>query len=186
MDKVFTTLYAENFRKQDYIKCFESLEFTAGMKETCYFLQNKGIPAIVISDSNSYFIDHLLQRDFLYDAFCGVYTNPALWDSNGCLRVEHCHAHQCSACPLNLCKTKALQEHLANQCLSYENIVYVGDGHGDVCPCLTLKQGDYILAREGYKLLKCLQGERSSEVRADVVPWTSGFDILKLLEKLCT
>jgi len=185
MDKVFGILHAENLNKEDYIKCFETLKFTEGMKEACNFLQSKAVPTIVISDSNSYFIDHLLERDLLNEVFCGIYTNPASWDSDGCLRVERHHKHECNICPLNLCKRKVLQNHLADNCQRFEHIVYVGDGHGDLCPCLALKQGDYILAREGYKLLKCLQGERRSEVKAEVVSWTSGFEVLRLFEKLC-
>ena len=185
MDKVFGNLHAENLKKEDFNRCFESLKFTAGMKEACNFLHEKGVSTIIISDSNSYFIDHLLQRDSLCHIFCSVYTNPAEWDSNGCLHIEQYHKHECSVCPPNLCKRKVLQEHLANQCQSYEHIVYIGDGHGDLCPCLELKQADYISARRGYKLLNCLQGRQSSEVKAEVVPWTSGFDVLQLFQKLC-
>ena len=184
MDKVFGVLHSENLSKDDYVRCLKTLKFTAGMKEACHFLQSKDVPTIVISDSNSYFIEHLLERDVLYKTFCSIYTNPASWDMDGCLHVDRYHKHQCSACPLNLCKRKVLQTHLADCGESYDCIVYVGDGHGDLCPCLALKQGDYILARKGYKLLKCLQGERRGEVKAEVVPWTSGFEVLQLFQKL--
>lgn len=185
MDKVFSVLHLEDLKKDDYVRCFETLQFMEGMKETCHFLQSKKVPSIIISDSNTYFIDHLLERDSLCDAFCGIYTNPAVWLSNGCLHVEHHHEHDCNHCPQNLCKRRVVQKHLADHNLSYENIVYIGDGHGDLCPCLALKKGDYILARKGYKLLKCLQGESQSEVEAEVVPWDSGFDVLQLFQKLC-
>ena len=185
MDKVFSVLHLEDLKKDDYVRCFETLQFMEGMKETCHFLLSKKVPAIIISDSNTYFIDHLLERDSLCDAFCGIYTNPAVWHSNGCLHVEHHHEHDCNHCPQNLCKRRVVQKHLADHNLSYENIVYIGDGHGDLCPCLALKKGDYILARKGYKLLKCLQGESQSEVEAEVVPWDSGFDVLQLFQKLC-
>ena len=29
-------------------------------------------------------------------------------------------------------------------------IIYVGDGRGDFCPSLRLREGDHVLAREGY------------------------------------
>jgi len=48
-----------------------------------------------------------------------------------------------------------------------------------------LTEEDYILARKGYKLLNCLQGEKTSEVKAEVVPWTTGFEALQLFQKLC-
>lgn len=185
MDKVFGILHEGNISKDDYVRCFESLQFTEGMKDVCHFLQSQKIPTIIISDSNSYFIDHLLERDSLQNAFCGTYTNPAVWCSNGRLNVKHHHEHYCNQCPQNLCKRKVVNKHLAEQNLSYEHIVYIGDGHGDLCPCLALKKGDYILARKGYKLLKCLQGENQSEAKAEVVPWENGFDVLKMFQKLC-
>ena len=168
---------------EDYIKCFESLKFIDGMKETCSFLLSKNVPTIIISDSNSYFINHLLARDSLQDVFRDIYTNPASWDDSGCLNVEHYHKHQCKVCPQNLCKRKVLQEHVAQSCQTYKHIVYVGDGHGDLCPCLALEHGDYILAREGYTLLNNLLGDRC-DVKAEIVPWTSGFDVLQLLRML--
>lgn len=94
------------------------------------------------------------------------------------------HKHQCKVCPQNLCKRKVLQEHVAQSCQTYKHIVYVGDGHGDLCPCLALEHGDYILAREGYTLLNNLLGDRC-DVKAEIVPWTSGFDVLQLLRMLC-
>ena len=185
MDKVFGVLHAENLTKEDYIKCFETLQFTEGMKEACHFLQTQKVPAIIISDSNSYFIDHILERDFLCEAFCGVYTNPAKWESSGRLNVERYHEHDCNHCPPNLCKSTVLQKYVTDCHQHFKHIVYVGDGHGDLCPCLMLTEEDYILARKGYKLLNCLQGEKTSEVKAEVVPWTTGFEALQLFQKLC-
>ena len=185
MDKVFGVLHVENLTKEDYEKCFETLQFTEGMKEACQFLQTQKVPTIIISDSNSYFIDHILERDFLRGAFCGVYTNPARWESSGRLHVEQYHEHDCNHCPPNLCKSTVLQKYLNDCHQHFKHIVYVGDGHGDLCPCLTLKEDDYILARKGYKLLDCLQGEESSEVNAEVIPWTTGFEALQLFQKLC-
>lgn len=185
MDKVFGVLHSEKLSREDYVSCFETLQFTEGMKEACRFLESQNVPTIIISDSNSYFIDHILERDLLREAFCGIYTNPAWWESSGRLHVERYHEHDCNDCPLNLCKSTVLQKHLADHQQSYKHVVYVGDGHGDLCPCLALKEGDYVLARRGYKLLKCLQGEKRSEVNAEVVPWTTGFEVLQLFQRLC-
>lgn len=185
MDKVFEVLHSEKFLKNDFVTCLESLKFTAGMKETCNYLQSNSVSTIIISDSNSYFIDHLLERDSLHCTFCSIYTNPAGWRSDGRLHVERFHEHECTVCPLNLCKRKVLQTHLADCAERYESIVYVGDGHGDLCPSLALKPGDYILARDGYKLLKYLKGEKGEEVKADVIPWSSGFEVLQFFQQLC-
>ena len=185
MDKVFCTLHMEGITKENYTKCFESLKFMEGMKEACNFLCSESIPTIIISDSNNWFIHHLLERDSLQEVFSSIYTNPAWWDETGCLHVADHHEHQCNTCPRNLCKRKVLEEHMTCHGQTYKHIVYVGDGNNDLCPCLALKDKDYILAREGYRLLNGLLGARSSEVTAEVIPWVSGFDVLQFFQKLC-
>ena len=185
MSNVFSVLSSSNFKQKDYERCLETLQLTPGMQETCNFLRVAGVQSIIISDSNSYFIDHLLQRESLHDVFSNIYTNPAKWDDNGCLLVERYQDNRtCNLCPKNLCKNEVLQTYLRDHNQSYDVFVYTGDGHGDLCPSVALNKEDFILAREGYKLLNCLQGEKKSEVKARVIPWVSGFDVLEFFKEL--
>jgi hypothetical protein len=48
---------------------------------------------------------------------------------------------------------------------------YIGDGSGDVCGCLQLRDGDVVLARDGYSLLRELT---TIGTPARVVPWADG------------
>ena len=187
MDKVFGDLHSQNLQKDDYHKCFKTLPFTPGMKETCEFLHSNNIESIIISDSNTEFINHLLTRDSLGKVFSMVYTNPAEWDDNGCLHVKRYHSHHnCNQCPLNLCKGEVLKKHIEKHSGTYDHIVFIGDGKGDLCPCLSLKHGDYAVAREGYKLLQLLRDQEFSDSQAIVVPWRSGFEVLELFKSLCS
>lgn len=192
MHSIFCLLHEQNVTRQDYESCFQSLCFTEGMKETCSFLQDNNIPSIIISDSNSYFIEHLLERDSLQGVFSSIYTNPANWNDDGQLIIERYHSHTCDRCPKNLCKGEVLNKHLEQHKFKtgeeFNRVVYIGDGHGDVCAALTLKSGSVVLAREGYTLLKLLQTklERTQGTlpHAKVVSWKTGFDVLKEIQTL--
>ena len=187
MHGIFKLLHGQNVKKQDYERCFVSLPFTEGMKETCDFLRNKKIPSIIISDSNSYFIEHLLQRDSLQELFSNIYTNPASWSEDGCLNVERYHSHACKRCPQNLCKGKVLRKYIDEYKIKTRQeidcVVYVGDGHGDACAAMAVESGGSVLAREGYTLLSMLKKEQEISdgalPHAKVVPWKTGFDVLK-------
>lgn len=187
MQNVFTILHQENFSQQDYENCLKSLQFIEGMKETCEFVMENNIPCIIISDSNTYFIDHLLVRDGLNKVFCEVYTNPAEW-KEGCLHVKRYHSHQCSICPPNLCKKEVLEcfiSEYTGRNPPFNHVFYIGDGKGDLCPSLSLSENDYILAREGYQLHDLLiKHNDKSTLNATVKSWTSGFHILESIKEV--
>ena len=192
MHSIFSVLHKKDVRKQDYESCFKSLQFTEGIKETCDFLKNMNIQSVIVSDSNSYFIEHLLQRDSLQEVFSSIYTNPAQWNKDGRLTVERYHSHTCGRCPENLCKGEVLKKYLEKQRLKtgqkFDYIVYIGDGQGDVCAALTLEASDMVLAREGYILLNDLQKQLEMSQgmlpQAKVVSWKTGFDVLKEFQTL--
>lgn len=188
MQDVFKFLHDENFSQKDYESCFESLHFMDGMKETCDFIHKNNIPCIILSDSNTYFIDYLVKRDGLGHVFCQVYSNPAEWQ-DGCLYVERYHSHKCDLCPANLCKKEVLLSFKSEYKKShppFDHIFYIGDGKGDLCPSLTLTSKDYILARDGYKLLGLLRKKQSNDSSFDatVIPWKTGFEVFEVIKKV--
>lgn len=119
--------------------------------------------AIVISDSNSVFIDWILQQSGVRAAFREVLTNPAHFNSRGRLCVQWCHSHSCQLCASspNMCKGALLRGYL--ECShGYQQVVYVGDGRGDLCPCLRLREEDTVVCRKDYSLAKSLAAEPSA------------------------
>ena len=51
--------------------------------------------------------------------------------------------------------------------VTYTRVVYVGDGHNDLCPLLQLSESDVGVVRRGYGLDKAL-AKGSHEVKATV------------------
>lgn len=167
----------------------ESIPFTAGMTDLLTFIsENKGsIDCIVISDSNTMFIEWILHASGLQAAVDHVFTNPAKINELGYIEVQRYHSHDCERCPVNLCKRKVLELYLLEQSdlgLDYERIFYVGDGGNDLCPTSCLRGHDVAMPRKGYTLEKLLAKTQrgSSSLRAKIVTWSNGTDILQELK----
>ncbi|KAG2447992.1 hypothetical protein HYH02_007020 [Chlamydomonas schloesseri] len=67
--------------------------------------------------------------------------------------------HACRRCHANLCKRQAMRQLLQRRAaagFTYRQVVYVGDGRNDLCPCLALGQGDVAMPRVGFALQKLL------------------------------
>ncbi|KAM7406544.1 hypothetical protein PAMP_000918 [Pampus punctatissimus] len=169
----------------------ETIPFTTGMTDLLKFiLENKSsIDCIVISDSNTMFIDWILCAAGLQAAVDQVFTNPAKFNELGCMEVQCYHSHDCERCPVNLCKRKVLELYLSEQSdrgVEYERIFYVGDGGNDLCPTSCLRGHDVVMPRKGYTLekqLARLKGQEDSDyLRARVIAWSSGSEILEELK----
>lgn len=169
----------------------ETIPFTAGMTDLLTFIaeHKSTIDCIVISDSNTMFIDWILHASGLRAAVDQVFTNPAKFNELGYMEVQCYHSHDCKRCPVNLCKKKVLELYLSEQSdagVVYERVFYVGDGGNDLCPTSCLRGHDVAMPRKGYtleKLLAKLEGqEDDTSLKAKVIAWSSGTDILQELK----
>lgn len=169
----------------------ETIPFTAGMTDLLKFIsEQENAHCIVISDSNTIFIDWILNASGLRAAVNQVFTNQATINESGYMEVQHYHCHDCERCPVNLCKRKVLELYLADQLqrdVEYQQIFYIGDGGNDLCPTSCLRGGDVVMPRKGYTLEKLLSRQESEQdnvsLRAKVVAWSSGTEILEELKK---
>ncbi|KAM4592483.1 pyridoxal phosphate phosphatase PHOSPHO2 [Odontesthes bonariensis] len=169
----------------------ETIPFTAGMTDLLTFIsENKStIDCIVISDSNTMFIDWILKAAGLQTAVDQVFTNPGRFSESGFMEVECYHSHDCQKCPVNLCKRKVLEKYLSERAdggTTYQRIFYVGDGGNDLCPASCLRGNDVVMPRKGYTLDKLLAKlaaqEGDASLRAQVISWSIGTDILQELK----
>ncbi|KAM3876736.1 pyridoxal phosphate phosphatase PHOSPHO2 [Diretmus argenteus] len=172
-------------------RVMESIPFTAGMTELLAFISEhkSTIDCIVISDSNTIFINWILHAAGVQSAVDQVFTNPAKFNEHGCMEVQCCHTHDCARCPVNLCKKKVLEVYLSEGAkggVEYQQMFYVGDGGNDLCPISCLRGQDVVMPRKGYsleKLLAKLEGqEGNASLRAKVIAWSSGTEILEELK----
>ncbi|XP_043853940.1 pyridoxal phosphate phosphatase PHOSPHO2 [Dromiciops gliroides] len=190
MGRVFKYLGDKGIREYEMKRTMTEIPFTEGMIELINFVgKNKDIfDCIIISDSNTIFIDWILGAAKIRDVFDEVFTNPAAFNENGYLTLEGVHVHHCDKCPKNLCKRKILVEFIDKQLqkgVKYTQIIYLGDGENDFCPITYLKKNDVSMPRKGFSLHKLISEMRQdTPLESSVVVWSSAFEILSHLKLL--
>uniref|UniRef100_A0A0B6ZFU4 Pyridoxal phosphate phosphatase PHOSPHO2 n=1 Tax=Arion vulgaris TaxID=1028688 RepID=A0A0B6ZFU4_9EUPU len=196
MAEIFKYLHSNGIAPENILSCMSEIALTQGMKELLEFTSTAGcFDHIVISDSNSVFIEHILENKGLSSVINKVFTNPAEFDNNGCLTIKRYHTQDwCTLSTVNLCKGRILKTFIENchsEGTEYMHVIYVGDGYNDLCPSLALRSEDTTMPRLGFKLHKLIgkimrknKPVNRSELKANVVTWETGFDVLKHIQTL--
>ena len=191
MQNVFKHLYQNGKTKDDMCRAIRTIPEISGMKSCIKFLAQNEFDVIIISDSNSVFIDMWNEHNGITNCFYTVYTNKARFDDSGllCITPYH-HQTDCKFSSTNLCKGTIMKQFLEEQeklfNKYYEKIFVVGDGSHDICPMLKLDINGYACARDGFPcskdLVKMLDSSPNS-VQAKVYLWKDGNDLLKFIKK---
>jgi len=188
MRGIFGYLHEHNVTPQQILECMSEIKFSPGMMELLRNLDQTKTEVIIISDSNSVFIEHILDVNGIRDTVSKVFTNPAQFNNHGRLELQMYHFQEsCSLSTVNLCKGDILETFIkerAAQNLYYSHIVYVGDGHNDLCPSLRLSEKDFVFHRKGFSLgkyIKKMEAEKGLKIKANLNAWNSGHDIMQIL-----
>ena len=133
-----------------------TLELTPNMETLMRTaVEELGATIIIISDSNSQFIEHILKFRKLDKLVEKIFTNPASWSEDETLLIQpYHHQDHCKLSTKNLCKGQIMEDYLKSCGKTFSYICYVGDGKNDFCPSLRLAAGDIVCVREGYSLQK--------------------------------
>ena len=188
MTNVFAALHQHNISPAAIRKLIRSVPEVKGLK--CLLQTMKqvyGMDIIIVSDSNSVFIDEWLKEHRLHELFLEVFANPAQFKANGRLEIQpyHCQT-ECSLNGINMCKGKVLEEFVEarrRQNVVYSCIIYLGDGNNDFCPALRLQPHDIVAARKGFNLEKLLC-EHAEKLDAQLILWWNGIDLKRQLERM--
>ncbi|XP_050302648.1 pyridoxal phosphate phosphatase PHOSPHO2-like [Anthonomus grandis grandis] len=199
MQGVFDVLHENNITEADIAMLIKKLPEVEGIKSLITELHdNMDYDVIVISDSNTFFIDMWLKANQLSGKVLKVFSNPAEFDENGRLSIKMYHNQDsCILSTRNLCKGMILDDFIEQQNqrgIFYKKVVYIGDGHNDFCPILRLNEKGVACCREKYKCVDLVRrvrnGKKISEsdqteyvVKADVCVWQNGQNILDFLRK---
>ncbi|XP_067634639.1 probable phosphatase phospho2 [Eurosta solidaginis] len=190
MGEVFKRLHQQCYSPQSIREKIRAIPEVPGFVRLLKRLHQspgKKYDLIIVSDSNSVFIKEWLEAHGLTNCFQSIFTNPAHFDNDGLLHVRpYHHQTECQLSAANLCKGKIMEHFVAKRNLRdnthYECIIYVGDGHNDLCPVLKLREGDIACPRQDFALDKKITAHRHKmDLRADIVVWKNGFELLKQL-----
>ncbi|XP_049798131.1 pyridoxal phosphate phosphatase PHOSPHO2-like [Schistocerca nitens] len=91
MQKIFFLLHENGITPETIEEAVKKIPVTAGVDKLLKFLHQTNNEVIIISDSNSVFIRKWLEATCLNYTVQKVFTNPAHYDDNGCLRIQMYH-----------------------------------------------------------------------------------------------
>lgn len=180
MQEIFHQLHKYNIKENDYIKNMQEMPITSGFSHLIHYLSSlPNSHLIIVSDSNLVFIKTILKHNHLDHAFKDIFTNPAYFNSDHCLTVEQYGQQTCSTCPSNMCKREIVEKYLRTKFSERIPVLFIGDGHNDVCAAKFLKKGDLVCARSGYRMAKELKQQESQgkKLEAEFFEWNDGKQI---------
>jgi len=188
MGAVLGLLHDTGVTRQQVEDLMAGLELTPGMEELWRVAVDQlAATIIIISDSNSEFISHILAVRGLSGLVDGVFTNPASWSEQGKLTIApYHHQEECPLSTANLCKHRVMEEYLASRRHQFSYVCYVGDGKNDFCPGLRLGKGDLFCVRKGFSLQKYIptMQQKGHKIQADILYWDTALEILNSLKSL--
>ncbi|KAM3325102.1 hypothetical protein P3S67_000226 [Capsicum chacoense] len=153
--------------------------------------------APIVSDANLFFVETILEHSGIKDFFSEINTNPSYVDDEGKLRIRPYHDfdHKCNnPCPPNMCKGLVIERMQAASLAMEGNnnmkrMIYLGDGAGDFCPSLMLKEQDFVMPRKDFPMWK-LMNENRQLIKAKIHGWTDGEELqhilLRIIEAITT
>lgn len=114
MGKVFEFHAKNGVTQEDYRKVMQAMTLVPGMIELIKAIKSDWLgEVVIISDSNSFFIQEILVHRGLDQLIDKVFTNPAEFDANGCLKIHPFHEQtHCPFSPKNMCKGDILSQYL--------------------------------------------------------------------------
>ncbi|XP_062095483.1 inorganic pyrophosphatase 1-like [Humulus lupulus] len=145
----------------------------------------------IVSDANLFFIETMLKHLGLREYFSEINTNPSFVDEQGRLRIQPFHdfknsSHGCTTgtCPPNMCKGAIIERIQASVAAEgNKRIIYLGDGAGDYCPSLKLKESDFVMPRKNFPVWDLIS-KNPLLIKAKIHEWTDGEEFENVLLSL--
>lgn len=188
MQSMFDQLRKYNISDEDYRRTMKRIPMTEGFPSLIEFLSSlENCQLIIASDSNSFFIETILENHRLEKKFSKIFTNPARFDfEQNRLIVEPLGQKTCSTCPMNMCKKEIIENY--RKTINDENlrILFIGDGHNDVCAAKSLGKNDFVFARAAYRMAKeldALIASNSNSFLPTLFQWKNGEQIERFIRE---
>ena len=185
MNQALEVLHSNNITVEDIKSRLEEVSIVDGMAELFnHVRENESMfDCIIISNANDLFVNTVLNKHNLKSVIQTVISHKAKI-SGDLLQIVDCHSHDHKDCPASMCKGKLLIQYLLEsraKGIKYRLVCYCGDGTNDFCPAHQLKKKDFVFVRRGFGLDRRIARARAvneSDVKAQIVPWTNGNQIL--------
>ncbi|KAG9456520.1 hypothetical protein H6P81_001028 [Aristolochia fimbriata] len=189
MDRMMKELHSQGKTIEDIAESLKTAPLHPRVISAIKSAYAIGCDLRIVSDANIFFIETILKHHGLVDYFSEINTNPSLIDEEGKLRILPFHdfttsSHGCGThvCPPNMCKGQIIERIFASMDAK-KRFIYLGDGNGDYCPSLKLREGDFVMPRKNLQLWDLINGDPSL-LKAEVHGWNYGEDQERVLLQL--
>ncbi|XP_021774193.1 inorganic pyrophosphatase 1-like [Chenopodium quinoa] len=188
MDLMMKTMHEKGVTKEDIVEVLNRTPMHDRIIPAIKSAYDAGCDLRILSDANRFFIETILDHHGIKDYFTEIHTNPGYVDENGRVRIFPHHdfttaPHNCDniLCPPNMCKGVVMKQLLANE--GDNTFIYLGDGNGDHCPSLKLREGDCCMPRKNYPLWGVISSNPNL-INAKIHGWSDGGDLERVLLSL--
>ncbi|KAH0688419.1 hypothetical protein KY290_020060 [Solanum tuberosum] len=188
MDRMMKELHEQGKTIKDIEQVLKRAPVIPRVVPTIKAAHALGCDLRIVSDANLFYIETILNHLGISDCFTEINTNPGYVDEEGKLRIRphhdfHTSSHGCSSntCPPNMCKgliIERIQASLAKE--GKKRTIYLGDGAGDFCPSLKLKEQDFVMPRKDFPVWKLINENRHL-IRARIHGWSDGEEQQQIL-----
>ncbi|KAF5453034.1 hypothetical protein F2P56_027981 [Juglans regia] len=185
MDRMLKELHARGKTIEDIADVFKRIPIHPRIVPAIKAAHALGCDLRIVSDANTFFIETILKHLELREYFSEINTNPSLVDEEGRLRIfpyhdSHKPPHGCSLCPPNMCKGLIIETIQASVSEEEEKFIYLGDGSGDYCPSLKLRDGDHVMPRKDFPVWDLIC-KNPLLIKAEIHEWIDGEDLERIL-----
>ncbi|KAL6225810.1 hypothetical protein ACLB2K_004659 [Fragaria x ananassa] len=187
MDRMMKELHSQGKTIEDIVEVLKTTPIHPRIVAAIKAAHALGCDLRIVSDANVFFIQTILKHLGLDKCFSEINTNPGYVDEQGRLRIQpFCDftvcPHGCSLCPPNMCKS-VITEGIRASIEGRKRMIYLGDGVGDYCPSLNLREGDFVMPRKNFPVFdKICQNPLA--LKAEIHEWTDGEEFEHILLKL--
>ncbi|RZC51594.1 hypothetical protein C5167_020023 [Papaver somniferum] len=189
VDRMIQEIHSQGRTIEEISECLKGVPLHPNIITAIKSAHNLGCDLRIVSDANMFFIETILMHHGIMECFSEINTNPIKIDEQRRLRVFPYHdassaPHGCTlTCPPHMCKGK-IMERIRNSASFVEGqkqFIYIGDGGGDFCPSVKLKEEDYVMPRKDYPVCKMICKNKSL-MKAEIHEWSTGDELeVKLL-----
>ncbi|CAN6573456.1 unnamed protein product [Malus baccata var. baccata] len=181
MDRMMKELHSQAKTIEDIVEVLKRTPIHPRVVPAIKAAHALGCDLRILSDANLFFIETILKHLGLEEYFSEINTNPSHVDEEGRLRISpYCDftqsPHGCSRCPPNMCKASVSTD-------GKKRLIYLGDGSGDYCPSLKLKEGDFVMPRKNFPLYDLIC-KNPLLIKAEIHEWTDGEELEQILLNL--
>ncbi|CAL0335204.1 unnamed protein product [Lupinus luteus] len=186
MDRMMMELYSQGVTIEDIVKVLHRIPIHPRIIPALKAAHALGCDMRIVSDANLFFIETILNHLGIMEYFSEINTNLGYVNEEGRLRILPYHdfnkvSHGCNLCPPNMCKgmiIDRIQDSISTE--DNKRFIYLGDGGGDYCPSLRLKERDFMMPRKNFPVWDLICKDPLL-LKAEIHGWSDGEELEKVL-----